>query len=303
MSNLLSGLVAATHTPFTQDGRLNLDAIESQAEHLARNGVTLAFVAGSTGESHSLTCDERLQLAQRWSEVTRGSPVRWIAHVGSNCLSESQVLAEQAQRLGALAIAALAPSYFKPKSITSLIECCQQIAGAASNTPFYYYDIPALTGVSLPMDQFLEVAQSRIPNLVGIKYSNPDLMTLQACLQRNDQRFEIAWGIDECLLSALVLGVNGAVGSSYNFAAPLYHRLWQAFRGGDLATARREQFRSVQLIRLLAKYGYLESAKWLMSELGVVVGPARLPNGELDGEQAEMLRTGLETLGFFEWVK
>ncbi len=105
MTQQLHGLVAATHTPFSADGQLNLAAIERQAEHLLRAGVETVFIGGTTGESHSLTVDERLQLAQRWSEVVRGSALRVVVHVGSNCLPDCCRLATQAQTLGATAVA------------------------------------------------------------------------------------------------------------------------------------------------------------------------------------------------------
>ena len=106
-----------------------------------------------------------------------------------------------------------------------------------------------------------------------------------------------------CLLYTLSLGAASAVGSSYNFAAPVYQRLMAAFARGDLAAARVEQFRSVQLIKLLAGYGYLGAAKAVMNMLGVDVGPARLPNNTPPPEQTAQLRDGLEKLGFFDWIK
>ena len=124
MTIKLHGLVAATHTPFDKDGELKLAVVEQQAEHLLRSGVNTVFIGGSTGESHSLTVDERLALAHRWSEVVRGSKQRLVVHVGSNCLADSRTLAAQAQELRADAIAALSPSYFKPKSLDALTACC-----------------------------------------------------------------------------------------------------------------------------------------------------------------------------------
>jgi N-acetylneuraminate lyase len=299
----LHGLVAATHTPFDVDGQLNLRVVEKQAEHLLRTGVRTAFIGGSTGESHSLTVEEREQLAQRWADVARGSDLRIVIHVGSNCLSDARSLAAQAQRLEAVAIAALAPSYFKPKSLDALVACCAEIAGAAPAVPFYFYDIPVLTGVQFPMPEFLAVAADRIPTLAGIKFTNADLMAYQKCLHTHDGRFDIPWGVDQYLLAALTLGGAGGVGSSFNFAAPIYHRMMTAFQRGDLTTARTEQFRSVQLIDLLAGYGYIGAAKAIMGFLGVAVGPARLPNTNLPTEQIEHLWASLDDLGFFNWLR
>lgn len=302
MTIQLHGLVAATHTPFQPDGQLNLAGVERQAEHFHRNSVKTVFIGGSTGESHSLTVEERLALARRWSEVIRGSGLRLVVHVGSNCLTDARTLAAQAQELRADAIAALSPGYFKPKSLDALIACCSHIAAAAPATPFYFYDIPALTGVQFPMSEFLAAAD-RIPTLAGIKFTNSDLMAFQKCLHVQGGRFDIPWGVDEYLLAALALGASGGVGSSFNFAAPVYHRLIDAFASGDMTTARAEQFRAVQLIELLAGFGYMAAAKAVMGFLGVEVGPARLPNGNLTTEQKARLQDQLDQLGFFGWLR
>ncbi|MCX6995672.1 MAG: dihydrodipicolinate synthase family protein [Kiritimatiellaeota bacterium] len=298
----LHGLIVAAHTPFAADGALNLNIVEQQAEHYAKNGLEIAFVGGSTGESHSLTLDERRQLARRWIEVARGTRLKIVVHVGANCLADARALAGQAEQLGALAIAALAPSYYKPRTLEALIACCAEIAAGAPATPFYFYDIPGMTGVGFAMHDFLAQAPARIPTLAGIKYTNSDLMSYQLCLRAGNGRFDVPYGTDEWLLAALALGAQGAVGSSFNFGGPIYQRLLQAFRAGDLAAARQEQFRSVQLIQLLYRYGYLGAAKAVMRILGVDVGPARLPNDNPSAEQVQELHAQLEALGFFDWL-
>jgi N-acetylneuraminate lyase len=303
MTIRLSGLVAATHTPFHADGRLNLSAVEKQAEHLHNNGIKTVFIGGTTGESHSLTVDERLALAQQWRDIIRRTELQLVVHVGANCLADSRALAAQAQTLKASAIAAFAPSYFKPKSLDTLIACCHEIASAAPALPFYFYDIPGFTGVQLSMPEFLKIAPDRLPTLAGLKFTNPDLIAYQSCLRVQPGKFDIAWGLDECLLAALAVGAVGAVGSSYNFARPIYHRLMDAFSRGDLEAARAEQQRSLQLIDLLAGFGFIGAAKAVMGMLGVDVGPARLPNTNLTAEQHKSLKKGLDDLRFFEWIR
>ena len=302
MISKLQGLVAATHTPFHPDGSLNLAIVERQAQHLLATGVKTAFIGGTTGESQSLSVEERLALATRWAEVIRGSALRLIVHVGSNCLADARTLAAHAQTINATAISAFAPSYFKPKSLDLLIACCADIAAAAPALPFYYYDIPSMTGVAFPMSEFLATAPARIPTLTGIKFTNADLMAYQPCLAAADGRFDIPFGSDEFLLAALSLGATSAVGSTYNFAAPIYHRLLAAFAKGDLPAARVEQYRSVELVALLARFGYMPAAKTVMSFLGVDVGPARLPHGNLTSEQRDELRRALDEIGFFKWI-
>ena len=235
--------------------------------------------------------------------VARGTRLKVIVHVGSNCVTDARALAAHAQRLDAAAVAALSPSYFKPRTVAALVDTCAQIAGGAPDLPFYFYDIPALTGVTLSMPDFLAQGQAKIPNLAGIKWTNPDLYAYQLCL-RAPGGFDLPWGNDEYLLAALALGARGAVGSTYCFAAPIYHRLMKAFAAGDLEQAREEQYRSCLLVRTLAGVpsGFMGAAKALMGMLGVPVGPARLPNGSLSPEQTRALRADLERIGFWEWI-
>jgi len=160
-----------------------------------------------------------------------------------------------------------------------------------------------LTGVSFSMPEFLEKAPARIPTLAGLKFTNADLGSYLLCLQAGGMRWDVPWGIDECLLAALATGAQGAVGSTYNFAAPLCHGIIGAFKRGDMAGARNAQYRNMQLIALLAKYGYMGAAKATMAMLGVDVGPARLPNARLTPEITRQLRRELETLGFFDWIR
>lgn len=293
------GLVPAVLTPFDARGELNLSAVESHAELLARDGVAGVFVGGTTGEFSSLTFEERLALAARWAAVVKGTAVRLVVHVGANCLPDAKHLAAHAQTLGAAAIAAVAPSYFKPKSLDVLIQWCAELASAAPHTPLYFYDIPVLTGVALPMADFIERAPARVPTLAGVKFTNPDLMTFQRLLRAGGGRFDVLFGMDEQLLAAVVLGARGAVGSGYNFAAPLYNRVLAAARANDFATARAEQYRGVELVALLMRYGYLPAAKELMRTRGVDLGGVRLPHQPLTAEQAAAFRRELAALGSF----
>ncbi|MEI7730659.1 MAG: dihydrodipicolinate synthase family protein [Verrucomicrobiota bacterium] len=301
----LHGLVAAAHAPFKADGSLNLAVVEKQAAHFLKNKITTAFINGSTGESHSLSLIERTLLAERWLAVTKDTKLKVVVHVGSNCIEDARTLAAHAQKHGAVAISALAPSYFKPRNVNALVECCVHIAEGAPALPFYFYDIPALTGVSLAMPEFLEQGGERIPNLAGIKWTNVDMYNYQFAMRAAGGVFDLPWGNDEFMLAALALGAKGAVGSGYCFAAPVYHRIIKAFNAGDLDTARMEQFRGAQLVKTLVATpsGYLGAAKALMGLLGVPVGPARLPNGNLAAEEIQQLESALEKIGFWKWIQ
>jgi N-acetylneuraminate lyase len=291
------GLVPAVLTPFTPDGKLNLAPVEKQAEILVSEKVAAVFIGGTTGESSSLTMEERDALTVRWAEVLKGTPVRLVVHVGANCLAESRTLAAKAERLGAAAVAMVSPNYFKPKSPDLVIECCRDVASAAPNTPFYFYDIPSMTGVTFNVADWIEAGAARIRTLAGVKFTNPELMTFQRLLRALGGSLDVLFGMDEQLLAAAILGGRGAVGSGYNFASPLYHRILTAVERGDFPTARAEQFKAVELIVLMFRVGYLPAAKELMRMRGVDLGPVRLPIGNLDPLQIATFREEFEKLG------
>lgn len=299
-SQFLTGLVAAPHTVMHSDGGVNLAAIEKQAARLLGDGVRGAFVCGSTGEGHSLSTTERKQIAGRWREVIGGAPLKLIVHAGHNSIEEAKHLAAHAQQVGADAVSVMAPCYFKPGTVNDLVDFCAPIAAECASLPFYFYDIPAMTGVHLSMLELLRLAEGRIPNLAGLKFTSTNFMSLQECLAFADGRFNILFGCDEMLLSALALGVPGAVGSTYNYCAPLYHKIIAAHQAGDLATARTLQMKSVRLVQVLLPYGVLAAGKAIMGLVGVDCGPVRPPLTKLTEERKLQLFRQIEALHILE---
>ncbi len=294
----LTGLIAAPHTPFHPDGSLNPDVIDRQAEHLVRSGVDGAFVCGTTGEGMSLTSAERRTVAERWVKAAAGRfPV--VVHVGHTSLGEARELAAHAEAVGADAIAAVAPFYHKPDSPAALVRFLSGVAAGAPHTRFYFYDIPSFTGVSTITVEVMERAADAIPTFAGVKYSNPDMVGLRECLDEARDDLDVLFGIDEALLAALALGARGAVGSTYNFTAPLYRRIITAFEAADFDTARRLQQRSVELVRILECRGGLSANKAVMGLLGIDCGPVRPPLTPLPESDIAALRDQLRSFEFF----
>lgn len=298
----LRGLIAATHTPTLADGEINLSVIDAQAAHLANNGCRGAFVCGTTGESTSFTVDERRAVADRWVAVAQDS-LAVIVNVGHACLADARTLAAAAQQSGADGIAAMGPSFIRPPSVGDLVEYCRGIAAAAPDLPFYYYHIPSLTAVHFPMIDFLAAAAAKIPNLGGIKYTHHDLGDFAQCLAFGGGRFDILFGRDEILLAALAMGGTGAVGSTYNFAAPLYRRIIDAFTRGDMATARECQHKSIEMVEVLLRHGssLLASSKATMGRVGIDCGPVRSPLSVMTDQEVESMFADLDAIGFDEF--
>jgi len=302
MSQRFTGLVAAAMTPMRPDGSLNLDKVGPMVDFLKRQGITGLYVCGSTGEGPLLTSDERRATSEAYVEAAKGRmPV--IVHVGHSSPAEARILAAHAQKIGADAVAAVAPWYFKPGSVDSLLSCLAEVAGGAPDLPFYYYHIPTLTGVALDMVEFLRRGPQRVPTLNGLKYTAPTVDEFQALVGFEGGRFDVLYGRDEMLLCGLAAGGRGAVGSTYNFAAPIYRRLIEAFDRGDVATARQWQARSVAAIHVLLKSQALSAFKFLMRLLGHDCGPVRSPLLTIDAQEEARVEQELQAIGFFDWIQ
>lgn len=173
----LTGLNAAPFTPFKEDGSLALDTIDTMASVLVKNGVSGAFINGSTGECASLTLAENKVLMTKWGEQDKS--LHKIAMLGGTSALEMRGLMHHAAESDMDAVSILSPYYFKPKNIDRLVDFCASVASAVPSMPFYFYHIPPLSGGFLSMAEFLEKAQDKIPNLLGIKYSYSNLFDFQ----------------------------------------------------------------------------------------------------------------------------
>jgi N-acetylneuraminate lyase len=226
-----------------------------------------------------------------------------IIQVGHTSNAEARELAAHAQAAGADAVSAMPPTYFKPADVPALVGSMAEIAAGAPALPFYYYHLPVLTGVRLDMVEFLRLGAKKIPTLRGIKFSDPALHELQAVLRHDGGRFDIVFGVDEMLLGALATGAAGAVGSTYNFAAPVYKKAMDAFAAGDLDAARQWQFRAVEMINTIIATAGRGGLKAAMSLIGAPCGPSRAPTATCPPATQKLLRSRLQKLGFFDWIK
>jgi N-acetylneuraminate lyase len=293
------GLLAAPFTPLHADGSLNLSLIPTLVDKLVADGLTGAFVCGSNGEGPNLTSEERMAVTEAFVRAGAGRLKIWV-HVGHASIRESQRLLRHARDCGADAASAVAAFYFKPTSVPNLIDCLAEIASATPDFPFYYYHIPTLTGVALDMVEFLETAGAQIPNLAGLKYTAFTTPEYQACRHAAGGRYDVLYGFDENLLAALSVGARAAIGSTYNFAAPLYQQVIRAYRAGDGAEAQRVMLACVEMVRAFVKYPPIPAQKAIMHMLGYDVGPCRLPLRTLRAADYAALKAELEQIGFFE---
>ncbi len=301
MHNHIHGLIAAPLTGFHPDGSVNLDIVPEYAAMLQASGVAGVFVNGTTGEGLSLTLRERCDLAAQW--VTAASnDFRVIIHVGHTCQIESQAMAAHAMAIGAHGIGEIGPIFFRPSSVDRLVDYAAATAATEPDLPYYYYHLPSMSHVLFPMIEFLERASGAIPNLAGIKYTHEDLADYARCQAFQDGKYDILFGRDESLLEGLKLGARGAVGSTYNIMAPLYHLVVKAFNAGDLDEAHRLQTRSAHIIRILYDTGgFGAGLKAVMRITGIDLGGMRRPQNNLSPGVVKQLEKALQAAGMFEY--
>jgi len=295
----LKGLIAAPFTPMNQDGSLNLAIIPDYYQFLKNNGNTGAFICGSTGEGVSMTMDEKKAVAEAWASCVKDDPdFKVMTLLGGTSMADCKALAVHARDAGLYGVSFTAPFYFTPASVDVLADICAEIASVVPEMPFYYYHIPVLTGVGFNMIDLLERIDGKVSNFAGIKYTHEDFMDFLSCLNFQGGKYDMLWGRDENMLSALVLGAEGAVGSTFNYAAPLYYELIDAFNRNDLEKARSLQQKSIDMIRLLGKYGGISVGKAYMKLVGIDCGEFRLPVKNMNSVQFENFKADVSTLGF-----
>lgn len=294
----LNGMIAATFTPMKKNGDINYDEIKVYADYIASTNIEGVFVNGTTGEFASLTVEERKLILEAWIAAA-DSRFKVICHVGSNCQRDSIELAAHAACCGAYGLGCIAPSFFKPATVEALVNFFAPIAAAAPELPFYYYNMPSMTGVSLPVDKFLTEGRKAIPNLAGTKFTHNNLMEMCECINLDGGSFEVLHGFDEILTCGLAIGAEAGVGSTYNYIPDVYDGIFKSMRAGDLQKARELQLLSVKAVEVIIKYGGgVRGGKAIMNLIGVNCGECRPPFAPMTQEEYASLRTDLENLGF-----
>ena len=297
----INGLIVAPFTPFDNKGEVDLNPIEDYADMLQNNGLKGVFINGSSGEGYMLTVDERIKLAEKWMSVSpKGFKV--IVHVGATSIKDSFKMAKHAKDIGAFGIGAMASPFPKVGRVEELVKYCEEIACGAPDLPFYFYHIPALNGVFLPMIPFLKEAESRIPNLAGIKYTYESLYEYNQCMLYKDGKFDMLHGQDETILSALVMGgAQGGISGTGSYIGNALSEVINEYNSGNIEKAKDHQNFAQEVINVIARYrGNIVAGKRIMKLIGLDLGINRTPFQNITPEEEEKIKTELQKIEFFE---
>ncbi len=290
-------VLTAMVTPFTADGDLDLDGAQNLARYLVANGNDGVVVAGTTGESPTITKEEQRDLIAAVREAIPGRPL--VAGAGSNDTRSSVINTEMATAAGADAILSVAPYYNRP-SQQGLFD--HFAAGAAAtDLPVMIYDVPGRTGRKIATDTIVRLAAG-IDNIVALKDAAGDPGETAVCAARLaevDPDFEIYSGDDGLTLPFLSVGAVGVVGVVTHYVGGLMSDMIAAHTAGDVQ-------RAMQLNRrMVPAYGHFAyddapspvPTKAMMNLLGVSVGPCRPPMGPTPGDMEQRCKGVLAALG------
>jgi N-acetylneuraminate lyase len=250
-----------------------------------------------------MTPEERMEVAENWIPE-QSEEFKVIVHVGTTSSKQSKKLANHAEQAGAYAVGCMGPLFLPPADADELVGFCAEVASGSPKIPFYYYHIPSVSGVKISMVEFIQKAKEQIPNLAGIKFTDNNFMDMQQCLRLDNSRWDILHGYDEQLLAGLTFGAKGAVGSTYNFIAPLYYSVMEDFEKGNLQAAREKQSATIRVVKILNKYGGpIAAGKALMKLVGVDCGSCRLPLKNLNQTNYKNFLDEIESIGVLKPAK
>lgn len=283
---LFGHVLTAMITPFRADGSLDLDEAARLARWLQDNGNDGLVVSGTTGESSTLTDDEKLSL---WETVARAVTIPVIAGTGSNDTAHSVHLTREASALGVAGILAVGPYYNRPSQsgLAAHITAMAQ----ATTLPVVVYDIPVRTGRKINTATLVRLA-TEVKNVKALKDAAGAPAETANLMARVPSDFELYSGDDGLTLAFLAYGGAGVIGVATHWSAPEHQKMIAAFLSGDVATARRIND------MLLESFAFETGddnpnpipTKVMMNHLGFDVGECRLPMGPPPAGLAERAR-------------
>jgi 4-hydroxy-tetrahydrodipicolinate synthase len=287
---VLGEVLTAIATPFRADGSVDFERFRSLAHHLVEHGSDGLVVAGTTGESPTLSDDERLELFGVAVDAV-GDHATVVAGTGTYSTAHSVHLTERAHELGVDAFLVVTPYYNKPPP-RGIVEHFNAIADA-SDRPIVVYNIPSRVVVNLEPETICELAE--IPTVAAVKQANDDLEQARRILAETD--LDLYAGDDALVLPFLELGGVGGVCVYTHVVGPQVKEMIRSFRAGDGEAAKRIDDELAPAYELLQVAVNPIAIKAALNLLGHEVGGLRLPLVEADESETARVRSCLERLG------
>lgn len=268
----IGGLYSALLTSFDKDGNINEKGIRQLVRYnIDHNKMDGLYVGGSTGENFLLGTDEKKKIFEIVKDEAKDQ-IKLIAQVGSLNIKESCDLAKFVTNLGYDSLSAVTPFYYK-FNFNEIKDYYNTITAQADNQMVVYF-IPFLTGVNISVDQFKELFENE--KITGVKFTAGDFYLLERFRKAFPDKTLYA-GFDEMMLPATVLGIDGAIGSTFNVNGLRARQIFEAAQKGDIKTALEVQHVTNDFISDVLANGLYGTLKVCLQEAGVDAGYCRKP--------------------------
>ncbi|OPF52001.1 N-acetylneuraminate lyase [Clostridium baratii] len=278
----MRGIYSALLVSFDKEGNINEKGLREIIRHnIDKCKVDGLYVGGSTGENFMLSTDEKKKIFDIAIDEAKGK-VKLIAQVGSVNLKEAVELAKYVTDLGYNAISAVTPFYYK-FDFEEIKNYYETIVNSVDNK-LIIYSIPFLTGVNMSLEQFAELFKNE--KIIGVKFTAADFYLLERIRKAFKDKLIFA-GFDEMLLPAAVLGIDGAIGSTFNINGIRARKILESAQNGDIKTALDIQHTTNDLITDILNNGIYQTIKLVLEEQGVDAGYCRKPLKEPTKEMIE----------------
>ena len=283
-------LYTAMATPMREDGTIDIEQAQALATALIESGSDGVVVAGTTGESPTLTHEEERVLFRELLPVVHEFEATLIAGTGSNSTATAIEASELAAAIGVDGLLQVVPYYNKP-SQEGLYQHFRAVAEAV-DTPIMLYNVPGRTGVNMTAATTVRLAED-CPNIAGVKEASGDLEQIAEIIRSAPPEFRIWSGNDGDNLAILSMGGYGAVSVLSHLVGGQIKAMYNAWEDGDTAKAGEIQVRLAPLIKAMFLIGNPAPVKWALNEVGFPAGPPRLPLIEPDEAIQEQIRAAL----------
>ena len=271
----LYGVITAMTTPFTEDNKVNVAAIEEQVDFLIEKGVNCLYPGGTTGEMYLMTPEERELVAETVVKKASGRVTVFI-HVGAMTVEETIRLAKHAYKIGADGVGVVTPNYFTVND-RAMVEFYKDVCSSVpEDFPVYVYVIPQLAHNDISADVMNKICKA-CPNVVGVKYSYPDMNRVLEYLRVNNGNFSVVFGADHMFLSALAAGCDGTVSGCSGPFPEYYVDVYRKFKAGDMEGAKAAQDIATELAWKMKGGSDMSIFKNILKFRGLYGGHMRKP--------------------------
>ncbi|EHF3619496.1 4-hydroxy-tetrahydrodipicolinate synthase [Listeria innocua] len=289
----LGKVITAMVTPIhPEKNKVCKKRIHHLVNHLIDNGSDGLVIAGTTGESPTLSHDEKMKLFRQVVETNAGR-AKLIAGTGSNNTAETIAFTKEVAELGGIdAVLVVAPYYNKPNQ-DGLYAHFVAVA-EASDLPVVIYNIPGRSVVNIEPETIIRLA--KLPNIIGVKESSGNLDNISKIIAETSDDFLVYSGDDSLTLPILAVGGNGVISVASHVVGNEMQEMMQAFESGNVKKAASIHRSLLPLMNGLFSVPNPAPTKYLLNQQGISVGPVRLPLVDLNAEQGTKLQAILEGL-------